>query len=159
MLIIGNVLDVPIGSFFWPAVLILAGIWLILRPWWVGPDTAVHQKLIGDLRRDGAWQVTNEDYYTFVGDINLDLTHAEIPLGETRIRVYSFVADVRVRVPESIGVSLLSTAFVTEARLLGQKEDSFVSPVHLTTDGYEASERRVRLELFQFIAGVKVTQA
>jgi predicted membrane protein len=148
MFLIGNVLDVNVWAFCWPVGLILLGVWLLLRPQLVGADVAVRQKLLGDIHRDGLWQVAKE--------IDLDMTRADIPVGETEIRVFSFVGDVDVFMPEGVGIAVSSTAFVTEARVLGQKRDGIMFSLHQASDDYETAERKIRLEVTSFVADIKI---
>lgn len=156
MFLIGNIFDVDVGAFCLPVGLIALGVWLLLRPRLVGPDTAVQMKLVGDVRRRGAWQVTDEEIWVGVGDVRLDMTSADIPVGETRIRVFGFVGSTTLLVPEGVGVSVSSTAFVTDARVLGQRRDSFFAPVHFASDEYETAERKVQLETISFVTDLRV---
>jgi len=79
-----------------------------------------------------------------------------VPVGETLIRIFSFVGDVRVSVPEGVGVSVSSMAFVTDVRGLGQKGDYIMTPFELSSDDYENAERRVRLETLAFVRNLRV---
>ena len=159
MFLLGNVFDVNVGALCFPAGLILLGIWILLRPRVVGPDTALRLRVFGPIRRGGAWQVADEEIWLFVGDVRLDMTQAEIPVGETRIRVFGFVGDVRLLVPEGVGVSVSSMAFVTDARVLGQRRDGFLIPVHMTSDDYKTAERKVHLETMSFVTDIRVRRA
>ena len=156
MFLIGHLFDINVWAFCWPLGLILLGVWLLLRPQLVSSDTAVRQRLLGDIHRDGVWQVADEEIWIGVGDVDLDMTSADIPVGETRLRVFGFVGDVDVLVPAGVGVSVSSTAFVTDARVLGQKRDRFLAPLHLASEDYETAERKVRLETTFFVVGLKV---
>jgi predicted membrane protein len=158
MSLIGGLLDIDVGDFCFPAGLILFGIWVLLRPRLVRPDRALQTRLFGPIRRDGAWQVTDEEFWLFVGDVNLDLTRAEIPLGETLIRVFGFVGNVRLLVPEGVGVSVSSTGLVSDVRLLSQRRDGFLAAVDLASDSYEIAERKVRLETVFFVTDLRVRQ-
>ena len=159
MFLLGNVFDVDVGALCFPTALILLGLWLLLRPRLVGPDTRLRFRVFGPLRRGGAWQVADEEILLLLGDVKLDMTQAEIPSGETRIRVFGFIGDVRLVVPEGVGVSLSSMAFVTDARMLGQKRDGLLLPVHLTSDDYETAERKVHLETMFFVGDIRVKRA
>jgi len=159
MSLIGTIFDVDVGAFCWPIGLIALGVFLLLRPQLVSPDTAVRLKLVGDVRRHGAWQVADEEIWIGVGGVRLDMTSADVPVGETRIRVFGFVGDVKLLVPEGVGVSVSSMAFVTDARVLGQKRDSFFSPIHFASDGYETAERKVQLETNYFVVNLRVRRA
>jgi predicted membrane protein len=159
MLLLGNLFHVDMGQFCWPVGLILLGIWLLLRPALAGQKTALRYSLFGPVRREGTWQVSEQEIWLFLGDIRLDFTQAEIPPGETEIRIFTFIGDVKVLVPEGLGVSVSSTAFISSAKVLDRKRDSFVAPVEVTTEGYETAERKVRLETLCFISDVKVKTA
>jgi len=158
ILLFSTIFHVDVGIFFFPTVLILLGTWILVRPYVLHRDSALRMSLFGPVRRDGAWQVTDQEIWLFVGDVRLDCTQAEIPPGETRISIFCFVGDVRLRVPAGVGVSVRSNAFATEAKVLGQKRDGFLS-THLASEGYEAAERKIRLEVMCFVNGVKVEQA
>ncbi len=156
VLMADNVLDVDVWSLAWPIGIISLGVLLLLRPKLIGSDATVRQKLVGDIRRRGDWQVADEEIWLGVGDIKLDMSSADIPLGETCIRVYSFVADVRLNVPQDVGVALSSNAFYTESRMFGKKRESILAQVNLASDDYETAERKVRLEMSTFVADVRV---
>jgi hypothetical protein len=156
VLLIGTVLDVDVWAICWPSGLILLGLWILLRPRLLGPDAALRMGLLGSVRRDGVWSVADEELWSFVGDIKLDLSQAEVPLGETRLRIFNFVSDITLRVPDGIGLALSSAAFFTEAKMLGKKREAFVTSVDLKSDNYETAERKVRLEVTCFVADVKV---
>ncbi len=154
--LIGNVFDVDVWTLCWPVALILLGLWVLFSPRLIGTDSAQRQKLLGSIRRYGAWQVKAEEFWIGVGDVKLDMTEAEIPLGETELRVWNFVGDVRLTVPPEVGVSVSSSAFIADVRVLGRKRDSFLAPVRITSENYETAERKIKLETTSFIADVRV---
>ena len=159
MLLVGNLFHVNLWDFFWPLVLIGLGVWLLLRPRTVGTGTKVQQRLLGDIRRSGEWQVTDEEFWILVGDLKLDMTAAQIPEGETLIRSYGFVGDVKLVVPEGVGVSVSSTAFVTDAKVLGKKQDTFLATFRFASDNYETAERKIRLESTAFVTDLRIRRA
>lgn len=159
LFLIGNVLHIDVGVFCMPLALILLGVWLLLRPYLVGPSTTLGWTLFGPVRRSGAWQVTDQEFWLFVGDVILDFTQADIPTGETTLRLFGFVGNIRLRVPEGVGVALSSLAFLTEAKVLGEKRSGMFGPLRLTSEGYELAERKIKLELTFFVADVKTKQA
>jgi hypothetical protein len=156
VLLIGNLLDINVWALCFPIALMLLGIWVLFRPRLIDSRSAVRQKLLGDIRRRGSWDVTDEEFWVGVGDIKLDMTEAEIPPGETTIRVWSFVGPVRLSLPEGVGVSVSSTAFVTDARFLGRKREGILTPVRLSSDDYENAERKIRLETTSVVGDIRV---
>ena len=93
-----------------------------------------------------------------IGDVDLDLTQAQVPPGETIVRVISFIGDIDLLVPSEVGVSINSYAFLTTSKFLKRKNDSFVIPQSLQSDGYLSAENQIRLEAFGFINDIKVRQ-
>lgn len=156
VILFGNIFNINLWGICWPTALILLGLWLLLRPRMVSPGTHVSFVLIGDVNRDGAWEVIDEEFWMLVGDIDLDLTQAQVPVGETRLRVVKFVGDLEVLVPADVAVALDVHAFVSNVKAFGERSENFLAPVHLTSDGYAAAERRVRLDVLWFAGEVKI---
>ena len=129
---------------------------MILRPRMISSDTAIEQKLIGEISRDGVWEVRDEELWLGIGDIELDMTRASIPLGETRLRIFGLVGDLEVLVPEQVGISIASTAFVTDGKALGQEQERFAGTLEVASDDYETLERQVRIEVTRFATSLKV---
>lgn len=157
--LIGSLLHVNLWTFFWPLLFILLGTWFILRPRMVAEGREVTMKLIGDIKRRGAWPLRDEEIWLIVGDIDLDFSQAALPDGETRLRVYGFVGDVELIVPEEVGLKIHSVAFVSDAKVFGGKEESFVVPFDYATPGYEQASRRIRLDTVHFVSDLKVRPA
>jgi predicted membrane protein len=159
MLLIGNLFQIDVGALCFPTALILLGFWLLLRVWLIQPQTAPKVRVFGPVKREGAWQVTDEEIWLVVGDLILDFGQAEIPPGETTIQAFGFVNSIRVFVPEGVGLAVSSTAFLTDAKFLGRKQEAFVMPLELASDNYETAERKIRLETLYFVADIRVMQA
>jgi hypothetical protein len=156
VILVGNLLNIDLSFLCLPAVLIVLGISLLLRPWLVGPDTAVRTALLGPIRRSGAWQVANEEIWLFVGDVNLDLSHADIPPGATVIRVFSFVSSIRLIVPEGVGVAISPLAFLADVTILGKKRNIFFAQSRMASEDYETAERQIQVQPTCFVADVRV---
>ena len=157
--LIGNIFDVDLGRFLCPTILILLGMWLLVRPRMVRAGTAFTTKLLGDVRRSGEWQVVEEEITLGVGEIELDMARANIPTGETCIRAFGFVNNIKLIVPESVGVIVSSMAFLTEAQVFGQKHTRFFAASQFASEDYETAERQVHLDLSYFVTDVKVKRA
>lgn len=156
LVLFGNLLGVNLWRLFWPLLLIGLGIWFILRPRMVEEGTAVTQRVLGDINRRGQVRVQDEEMFLLIGDVNLDLREAIWPEGETRLRILGFVGDIELRVPENVGVALSSTAFVSSVRWQDRKEDGFLLPLQLESEGYALAPHRLRLEVIHFVAEVQV---
>jgi lia operon protein LiaF len=156
MILAGSIFDVNMWSFFGPVLLILIGLWILVRPRWVGARGPVEFLFFNNLRRKGAWQVKNEEIWSFLGDVFLDLTGAEIPVGETIYRIYGFIGDVDLIVPQGVGVSVSSVGFINEVKVFSRKQSSIIFPLDIASEDYEAAERKIRLDVAFFISDVKI---
>jgi lia operon protein LiaF len=157
--LIGAIFDVDTGRLVCPILVILLGVGLLLRPRMLPASTTFDAKLLGDVRRRGAWQVADEELWVLVGDVRLDLTEAEVPAGETTIRLFGIVGDVVVIVPQDVGISISSTCVATEARIFDQRYNRVFAPFTFISDGYDSAERKLHLEVFRIVASIKVRQA
>ncbi len=155
-ILLGNLLGINLWRLFWPLLLIGLGAWIILRPSMLEEGTAFTQRLLGDIRRDGQVQVSDEEILVVIGDINLDLREALWPEGETRLSIKGFVGDVRIRVPEDVGVDLSSTAFVSSVRWQDRKEEGIFLPLQLQSENYEMARKRLRVDILHFVSDIKM---
>ncbi len=157
--LISRALDLDVWSVLWPLALIGLGVWLLIRQKHLESETSVSQRFFGDIRREGIWQVTDEEVRIFIGDVELDMTQADIPAGETKIRIFGFIGDVDILIPKTVGVSISSNGFITDAMILNHKEEKFLASIHKTSNGYEKAKNKIRLETTFFIGDLTVKQA
>lgn len=152
----GNLFGFDTAVLCWPLALILAGVFVIVRPRIVPAGTAVEMKLLGDTVRRGMWDVTSQEIWSGVGKVTLDFSQASIPPGVTRLRVIGFIGDVRVNIPATAGIAISTAAFINKALILGEKRENFLSPVEWSSPRYEAAERKVFIEMLFFIVDLNV---
>ncbi|MBE2222813.1 MAG: cell wall-active antibiotics response protein [Anaerolineae bacterium] len=158
VLLIANIFNINLWILCWPMFFILLGVFLILRPKMVEPGTEMTQKFLGEVKRSGLWQVVDEEFWYFVGDIELDMINADIPDGITKIRTFGFVGDIDLYVPGNVGVAVDSTAFVSEVSVAGSKEENFLTPVHVQTNNYKMADKKILLQTTGFVGDIKVRQ-
>jgi len=155
---IGSVFHINLWAICCPVVLIAVGLGLVFRPSLSGIGGRSEMLLIGDYRRQGAWQVSNTEFWLGVGDIDLDMTQADLPEGETRLRVNCFVGDVKLRLPQDAAVAVEAGGFVVEVELGGKKIENIFTPVEIVSEGYAQAARRLRIEMTGFVVDLKVKQ-
>ncbi len=137
--------------------LIIAGMFfLIARPPMWEPTTAGNSQFVGDVVRSGEYTVTSEEFRLFVGDVRLDMTRAQFPLGETVIRLNGFVYDADLTVPDDVGVSISANGFVVDTKLGAQHSENFLSGVQLATANYPTAERKLRVVMNSFVGDIRV---
>lgn len=144
-------------SLFCPSMLILFGIWMLIKPRQVGFVGDTNVSFIGEVDRSGPWKASGESFLTFIGDIDLDLTQAELPVGETSYSITGFVTDTDVLIPAGVGVRVTAMGFISEVKVSGQKkEESFIAPLTWESENYASAERKVRLDATGFVNEIKV---
>jgi len=158
ILLIGVLTNIDIWTFFWPIFLIGLGLWLIFRPSFLKERGGLIFRPLADIKRNGEWVVDDQEIWIFVGDVDLDLTRAIFPSDEAKIRIFGFVGEVNLLVPEKVGVTVNSNAFVTDAKVLGEEVDNIFVPYSWSSRNYLLSEHRLALETNMFVASIKVNQ-
>ncbi len=154
--VLGGLLDIRWGEWFWPLALIGIGTWMILRPRMLPEGVAVTQKVLGDVKHEGVWQVENEDISMILGDARLDLSQAEMPDGETSIGVSHLLGDTKVKLPEGIELDLTVNELIADVKVFAEKHEGFATPVHVLTAGYADASKKLKLEVNSLLGGVRV---
>jgi len=141
-----------------PVALILIGVALIVRTRRVDSETGFSVKVIGDIRRRGGEFLQDQEIWVGIADVDFSPAEADIPAGETRLRLLGFVGDIDLHIPQGVGLSIASLAFVTDAKILGDKTSNIITPFEYASPGYAEAERRIRLEATFFVADITVRQ-
>jgi predicted membrane protein len=158
--LISTLFNVDFGLICWPTLFILLGIWIIVRPRMVSEDTNVHLIFLGDFKRSGGWEASDQEIWSFITDADLDLTNAEIHEGETSIKMYGFVGDLDVTLPSNVGFKVNAYGFVTDVNILGQKKTTFfLQPVQEASEDYALVAKKINLDMIAFVGEVKVRRA
>ncbi|USB32442.1 cell wall-active antibiotics response protein LiaF [Paenibacillus sp. YPG26] len=94
----------------------------------------------------------------FIGDTVIDLTKAQIPYGETRINVASFIGDVKVFMPDEmdVAISVTTSSFIGDMKVLNEKQGGFLNNVQSSSPHYGEAGRRVKLFVSVFVGDVRV---
>jgi hypothetical protein len=156
--LLANLLQISLWSICFPASLIMAGVLLLLRPKIFGASSSSNWYLFGDVKRGGEWAVADEEFWLLFGETKLDFTHAQLPVGETTIRINGFIGDVDVTVPSDVGVSLSASGFIVDVRTPTEKIDRFLSLANVASPNYATAERKLHLSMIFFIGDIDVLQ-
>jgi predicted membrane protein len=154
--VLGATLRIHWGAIFWPLVLIGLGAWMILRPRMVPEGVTVSQRVLGDIRRDGAWQVVPEEFSMVLGDVKLDMTQASIPDGETALEVFHVLGDTKLKLPEGVGLRLHVNVLIADVKVFGEKREGFATPITVVSEGYESAQKRLALRVNSLLGDVRV---
>jgi len=156
LILLSALLHVSLFSIICPLFLIALGAGLIIRLGRSEAGAVFRVTPIGDMRLRRGVPIADHEIWVGVADIDLDLAPDDLRPGETVFRIYGFVGDLDLRVPEGVGVSIWSLAFVTDAKVFGEQQTSILSPISFSTDGYAEAESKVRLEALAFVTDLKV---
>jgi lia operon protein LiaF len=100
--------------------------------------------------------VTQHEIWWFVGSSRLDFTEAVFPKGDAVIRIFGFVTDLKVILPEDVGLRVSSSAFVSEYSGLHGKQERFLNQLVDQSANYSSVEKRVDLQTVAFVSEIKV---
>jgi lia operon protein LiaF len=136
------------------------------KDWWKGhdwnnPNRENHSRFIGDVHLGNEyWELRPMSISNFIGDTTLDLTKAQIPIGETRIYVSSFIGDVKVFVPNDLGVGIqvISSCLIGDVKVLDKKHGGVFNQMSVETPSFADTDKRVVLVVSSFIGDVRVTK-
>jgi hypothetical protein len=156
---ISTIFDINIWAFCLPTVLILLGVLLLIGPRVGFPAEGTNIRPLASIIRRDSWQVRDEEIWTFVGDIRMDFSQAEIPSGLTRIRIIGFVGDVNLYIPDDVDFAIESTAFLNTTKVMGVKRDLFLTTFRDQSLGFDSAERKFKIEMLYFVNDLDVRAA
>ena len=116
-------------------------------------------RAFGHVRSAERWEVDDAVVRTVVGDIHLDLRHADLPEGETALDLLCWLGAVHVHVPSDVGVDVEAQTFVGTVDVLGVREEGIIRDVHVRSEGYAEATRRLRLRLSTVVGELEVLQS
>ena len=154
--LVDAIFDVNLWRFLSPLLLIGLGVLLILRPRMAGSDVQVQMPMLGDIRKKGAWEATRHEFWWLVGSTYLDFTDVIFPEGEAVINIFGLVSDVKIILPDDVGLHVGATAFVTEYKSPEGRREQFLSTLDHQTQNYLTADKRVRLHTLGFVSEIKV---
>ncbi len=150
------IFDIDLGGFIWPLILIGIGSLMLLRPRMVGEGVQVNMPIFADIHKKGAWQVGRHEIWTFVGSVRLDFTDAIFDQNEGEIKIYGFVPEVKITLPDDVGLRVESAGFVTEIRTPTGKTERFLSSQVYETENFLSASKRIVLQTGGFVSEVRL---
>jgi lia operon protein LiaF len=128
---------------------------------WHGQQDGNCSRFIGDIHFGGDyWELRPMSISHFIGDTTLDLTKAQIPLGETRVYVSKFIGDLKVFVPGDfgVGVQVVSSSLIGDVAVLNEKRGGLFNQMTVQTPNFADTDKRVVLVASTLIGDVRVTK-
>jgi len=147
---------VDLWRFIGPLILIGLGVLLVFRPQFAGQEIHVQMPILGEIRKTGAWEASQHEIWWFVGTNRLDFTDAVFPHGDAKVRIIGFVAEVRLILPEDVGLRVESSSIVSDLTSREGKQERFLSFLEYETPNFLNAKKRVTLQTIAFVSEIKV---
>ena len=116
------------------------------------------RRAFGHVRSAEGWSIEDAVIQTVLGDIHLDLRDASLPEGETDLTLLCWIGTIHVVVPRDLGLDVTAQAIVGTVDVLGVREEGVVRDIHVRSDGFDRSPRRLNMRLSTFIGELSVEQ-
>jgi lia operon protein LiaF len=160
---LGIGLLIPLGA-LWPFLLIALGVYILLRQSTKlgarADEGMAMDRILGDIRLGGpGWQAQNNNIFTVIGDVDVDLRQSTIPDGETTIHVRSLIGDIDVIAPADVAVFAGASVVIGELRVLDQRRDGFFLDLTRSTPDYATARRKLRIEVDTLIGDAMIMRA
>ncbi len=158
---------------YWPVLLILGGIWMLVRrskerterPW-AGPGTEPgrpdlldESNTFGDIvLRTASKQFQGGSVSGVFGDIRLDASESELAEGEHTLTVKGVFGDVRLMLPKGAPVTVNSSTVFGHVEVFDTRQGGMSPAVTIESPGYAAATRKLRVHVSQVFGDVEVRQ-
>ncbi|MFC3789682.1 cell wall-active antibiotics response protein LiaF [Paenibacillus sp. GCM10012307] len=130
--------------------------------WWNSDPGAQNRSgFIGDI-------YVGSDYFElrpmnishFIGDTVIDLTKAEIPYGETKLTISSFIGDVKIFLPNDydVGINVVTSTFIGDTKVMDRRDGGMFRNTNVYSPAYEDCDKKIRLVVSSFIGDVVATK-
>jgi lia operon protein LiaF len=104
------------------------------------------------------WELKPMNISHFIGDTIIDLTKAQIPVGDTKLNISAFIGDVKVFVPNDmdVEVSVTSSSFLGDSTVFNKRENGFMRSLKEESHTFVMSDKKIRLQVNLFIGDITV---
>ena len=154
--LVETVFEVNLWHYLFPFLLVGLGLLLILRPRIAKPGVQVLTPILGDIRREGIWEVGELEIWSIVGTNRLDFTDAVFSDNMVNIKMIGFVLDARITVPNDVGLSVETASFVTELKSNEGKEERIFNSIEYRSPNYQEAGKKVNIQTIGFVTEIRV---
>ncbi|HHX74612.1 MAG TPA: cell wall-active antibiotics response protein [Firmicutes bacterium] len=144
---------VRILEIFFPLFLIIIGISLLTGRLHTGRGTTA---FLGGVERgkSGAWQLESEAYLAFMGGIDLDLSTAVLPEGETVLDLTAIMGGIDVRVPADLPVSADGFAILGGVEFFGKGSGGIIGSTRNEQNTAETQGKLLKIQARAIMGGI-----
>ncbi len=143
-------------KFFWPVVLIAAGISLLKGPLSGGKNNIAFMS--GLDRTKGSWKLESGNYWAFMGGVDLDLRRAEIEEKEYLLSCTAILGGIDITVPTDLTVICAGTAVLGGVEFLGEGSGGIIGSSSVQHEAEGESRAVVKIYTRAILGGIEVNQ-
>jgi uncharacterized membrane protein len=103
------------------------------------------------------WKLDSGSYLAFMGGVDIDLTKAEIPKGETVLDLTAVMGGIEVKVPKGLSILYEGTAILGGVTYKGQEDGGIISGRKIE-DIVESSCPVVRIQARAVLGGIDIKE-
>lgn len=154
--IVDALFHINLWSLILPLLLIAIGFFILFRPKSLSDGSDFILRFINEIDEFHANAIKPAEYLSFVSDIKFDLSSATIPDGETTIRFNSFVSEIKISLPENVGLKIAARGFVNNSKIKGKEENNIFAPFEYESPGYDFQTRKVFIQTLSFVSEIEI---
>ena len=170
---------------FWPLLLVLGGIAMLMRPRsrrrdaaeaaaappgaapspsgaeaaGAGPESIASSNVFGDVDvRVASPRFRGGSASTVFGDVTVDAHQGILADGEYTLTVSGVFGDSRVTVPPGAALDIAVHTLAGDVSVLDQKRSGISASLHFTTPGFESAPKRLHVNVSQVFGDIDVRQ-
>lgn len=163
LLLLGNnleLLEVDLSFFwsiFWPLLLIFFGINLLKGI--TGSGGTNWAIMSGIEKTKEAWRLENKNYFAIMGGVDLDLSLAQIPDGDTVLVLTAVMGGIDLKIPEEIPVECEGLAILGGVDFFEDSGGGILMNRSFSNKGEEGHKKRLILRCQTIMGGIEVTSS
>ncbi len=155
--------EVDTSMFFnllFPVILILIG-FNLLRGRAQSSGSGGRFTFMGGANVGGAepWKLEGGSYFAFMGGIEMDLTKAEVPEGETVLDLTAIMGGIEVKIPRDLAVIYEGSAVLGGVSFKDQEDGGIIASRKIEQNIDQLNGRRVRIQARAIMGGVEIKEA
>lgn len=140
-----------IWRMFWPIILIFIGISIITS---IRPGKKNNLALMGAVEKNKThWELEDDTYTAIMGGVELDLRFADIPDGETNIKLTAIMGGIDIIVPHDITVYCKGNVILGGLEFFNQSTGGLVSSLQAEQLG---NNKIIRFDSNTIMGGIEI---
>ncbi len=156
---------------YWPAIIILWGIHILLRKKQkskitiiedsdvINTDLIHRSNIFGDL----SINITSENFKggsisSVFGDCNIDLLNVKIFDGEHDFKISCLFGDTKIKLPKDCSVIINASILLGDMKIFGEHISGFSKDIQVTSSNFGVGQNILKLNVFQVLGEITILQ-